>query len=56
VLQQRETEASFCLYNTGNWLLFVFAAVDRVINDTVAYDKIRLITLLHYNIYLTLQF
>jgi len=36
----------------GNRLPFVLAAVDRVPNETIAYDKIPLITVLHCNIYL----
>jgi len=36
-------------------LSFVLAAVDRVINETTAYDKIHLITVWYCNIYLSLK-
>jgi len=40
---------------TANQLLFVLAAVDRVINKTVAYEKIPLITVLPCDIYLAFK-
>jgi len=40
----------------GNWFPFVLAAVDRVINETIAGERISLITVLHCNIYLALKF
>jgi len=39
-----------------NRLPFVLAAVDRVTNETIAYEKIPLISVLHCNIYLALTF
>jgi len=40
----------------GNWLTFILASVDQVINETIAYDKIPLITFMQYKIYLALKF
>jgi len=40
----------------GNQLPFVLAAVNRVINETIAYDKIHVITVWHCKIYLALKF
>ena len=41
---------------TGNRLPFVLAAVDRVVNETIVCDKIRLISDFHCNIYLAFKF
>ena len=41
---------------TGNRLSFVLAAVDRVVNETIVCDKIRLISDFHCNIYLAFKF
>jgi len=39
----------------SNRLLFVLEAVDQVINETIAYDKIHVITVWHCNIYLAFK-
>jgi len=39
----------------GSWLPFVLTAVDRVVNETIAYDKIPLITVLQCSIYLVFK-
>ena len=41
---------------TGNRLPFILAAVNRVINETVDYDKILLITVLHCKFILSVLF